>query len=261
MEYSWSIDRIFNVGYEWNINGLRRFMGYESPAVKHRRICVWLSESCNFFWTDPRQCDTEMGLEGTLQQLVRLLQLPGPPRAALISVDLSQSQPPGRRFQRWLQGGEDFFALSFRLKSGVKREPNFLLIVFDRYLFCTFFERKRPSDFRALKGVTYQTWKDLSGGWKLPIPISSQDMGMGRMGGCLCFLRSHLDGPIGIDPSQEMKKNTVFAGPQTKWDTDFQPAPGQDEWRQLCFAAAGIWRKEIREHLLALCKRWVLFWL
>ena len=40
MEYLWSIDRIFNVGYEWNINGLRRFMGYESPAVKHRRICV-----------------------------------------------------------------------------------------------------------------------------------------------------------------------------------------------------------------------------
>lgn len=138
---------------------------------------------------------------------------------------------------------EVFLAFSFRLKSGSKENLifcwSFLIDISILYLF----ERKRPSEFRALKGVTYQTWKDLSGGWNLPIPISSQDMGMGRMGG-----------PIGIDPSQEMKKNTVFAGPQTKWDTDFQPAPGQDEWRQLCFAA-GIWRKEKIESICWHCAK------
>ena len=38
---------------------------------------------------------------------------------------------------------EVFFAFSFRLKSGVKREPDFLLIVFDRYLYFVPFRRKK----------------------------------------------------------------------------------------------------------------------
>ena len=103
MEYSWHVDGILmghllemnGISMDWKING-RRIAWQRSI---NQKMSVTFGGLQPFFGTDWRQGDTKSGLEGTLQQLVRLLQLPGAPRAACKSCGGSRicRNPPFAR--------------------------------------------------------------------------------------------------------------------------------------------------------------------
>ena len=161
--------------------------------------------------------------------------------AAFAATPLS----PGRRFQRWLQGGEFFFLHFhfFPIEVRVERRPWFLSIVFDRYRFCCFSNEGDLQTLEPSKGWSSKTGKKLSD--EICRSQSFPRHGHGWMSITFAFGLSHRYWPI---TTQEEHSCCRTPDQMRHWF----PACARTRWAKAVVFAGGInQRKGIREQLLA----------